>query len=176
MAERDCRTVGQQRSPGASRSRDRSEREAPAESSRRVCQLLQHRPGSHAAAGFPDGPTRRAPAVTGGKDCRVSPSRWPSSSLRVAGSSLIREPIDSRNRSNTLRANNEDRHGLSCRLYAEPERGSESRHRKELCDDRSRSRGRLAAMARREPARRSPLFRLKIRRKQSIREADSLLH
>ncbi len=89
MAEWDRREMGRECTQRITRSRDRPERRPPSTPPPRIRRLLQCRPSPHRAAGFPDGPTHRASTVARGPSCWIASSRWPSSSLRVAGSSLI---------------------------------------------------------------------------------------
>jgi hypothetical protein len=88
MAEWDCREMGRQRSPRVAGSRGRHERTAPASPAARLCRLLQRRSSPHSASGFTHGATHRVPAFTGGPNRWTAPSRRPTSSLQVAGSSM----------------------------------------------------------------------------------------
>ena len=66
-----------------------NERHLPASPAARIRRLLQRRPSPHSASGFSDRATHRIPPVVEGPNCRAAPRQWPSSSLRVAKSSLI---------------------------------------------------------------------------------------
>ena len=119
MAEWDCRNMGWQRSPRDAGSRDRHERTAPSASARQIRRLRQRRPSPHLASGFAAGPTDRAPPIFRGSKCRTAPSGRPSSSLQVAGSSMISGLIESADRSKPLRTNFENRQAEQGRALAQ---------------------------------------------------------
>ncbi len=116
VAEWNCREMGRQRSPGASRSRDRHERTAPVSPAARIRRLLQRRPSSHSAERFAHGSAHRAPTVFGSPDCRTAPGWRSSPSLRVARSRVIRLIRTASRQQRIRRMNKENPQLIACNI------------------------------------------------------------